>query len=30
MMRPLADDFKADGFNLKNLFAAVALQCMGE
>jgi hypothetical protein len=30
MMKPLADDFKADGFNLKNLFAAVALQCMGE
>lgn len=26
----LATKFKADGFNLKNLFAAAALQCMGE
>lgn len=26
----LADGFKADSYNLKNLFAAAALQCMGD
>ena len=29
-IQALATGFKADNFNLKNLFAAVALQCMGE
>jgi hypothetical protein len=30
LVAPFADAFKSDGFNLKNLFAAAALQCMGE